>query len=66
MESEKGLKAPEKIRIIGSLLHFKKKVEIRIILFSDTILCFQVFSYVREMPAYELLLKMFLCDPPGP
>ena len=67
---KKGLKS-EKLCITFEALHyhwifpaFFLKFEIRI-LFADTILYFQVFLDVREMPPYELLLKIFLCDPRG-
>ena len=65
MESKKGLKAPEKLCIIGSLPYFFLHFEIRI-LFADAILYFQVVLKARKMPPYELLLKIFLCDPPRP
>ena len=50
---------------MGYLLHFFHNFEIRI-LCADAILYFQVVLYIREMPPYELLLKIFLCDPPRP
>ena len=65
MESKKGVKAPEKLWIIGFLLHFFLKFRIRILI-ADAIVYFQVVLYVREMPLYELLLKIFLCDPAWP
>ena len=65
MESKKGQKTPEKLYIIGSLRQFFENFEIRI-LFADDILSFQVVLHAREMPPYELLLKIFLCDPPWP
>ena len=64
MESKTRVKSPEELCIIGSLLHFFSNFE-RQILFADAILYFQVVLYVREMPPYELPLKVFLCDPRG-
>ena len=65
MESEKGLKTPEQLCIIGSLQHFFLFFDIRI-LFADAILYFQVVLHVREMPPNKLLLNRFLRAPPWP
>ena len=63
MESKKELKSAEKLRIIRSLLHFSKNFRNKDF-FADAILYFHVVLYVRETPPYELLRKVFLCDPP--
>ena len=65
MESKTGLKAPEKLCIIGFLLHFFSNFEIWI-LFADAIVYFQVVLYVRELPPYGLVLKISPCDTPWP
>ena len=60
MESEKGLKTPEKLCwVMGSLQHFLYTFELRI-LFADAIVYFQVFLYVRQLPPYEFLLEIFM------
>ena len=59
MESKTGLKAPEKLCTNGSLMHKKNSIRI---LFADIChsysIYFPVVLYVREMPPYELLLKV--------
>ena len=49
------------MRLESSVLNLETRI-----LFADAIVYFQVVSYEREMPPYELLLKIFLCDSPWP
>ena len=62
---QKRAKSTCKFRLIGSSVHCFLNFEIWIV-FTDDILYFQVVLYVREMPPYELLLQIFLFDPPWP